>query len=47
MKKRIQIGLFLIKWSSFYNKWQVWKNKICLEEFKNIDDAISFSKRNK
>ena len=38
---------YKILFSAVYEKWQVWANKICLEEFCDFSDAEKFAKTTK
>ena len=45
-KAPFQVNGYKIKWSKTYEKWQVYKGKTILEEFKDKEKARSFAKNN-
>ena len=43
----MEVGIYKIKYSEVYEKFQVWTpDERCIEEFENIKDAIEFAKEN-
>ena len=43
----MEVGIYTIKYSTVYEKFQVWTlDGRCLEEFDDIKDAIKFAKEN-
>lgn len=45
--KPFQLNVFKVKFNTFYNKWQVSKNKTILEEFSTKENARIFCRLNK
>ena len=42
----MKVNGYSIKYSRLYDKFQVWMNGRCLEEFRDIKDAIKFAEDN-
>ncbi len=41
-----QVNKYKIIFSKIYMKYQVKRNKVCLEEFAEVEDAIRWAKNN-
>ena len=46
-KKIKQVNNLLIYYTSIYNKFAVWHNNICYEEFNTLEQAEEFCKKTK
>lgn len=42
----MKVNGYLITYSPLYDKFQVWRQQKCLEEFRYIKDAIKFAEDN-